>query len=291
MMRYESLKIIEQDLRKISDMLLLNGTLTECPGLVHGKIGIAIFFFHYAKLTGNELFADYAMDLIGEMLEQIHVNSPADYERGIASIGVGIDYLIRNDFLNVEYDVCEDFDQRMVRAVMYEPWLDFSQYNGLIGYGRYWITRLHNKVSSMQARKCLLYIITLIEEKMSDISIKEQTDVYCFLYDLQGISGFNDLEMRIIASLQELDLQSADVTRSFSRLGYSSVGNIARMFQQSRYFKPKQQVEINAALTQIPDLDMEKTPASTGLLTGYAGEGMLRLTVIEPSNIEWMNLL
>jgi lantibiotic modifying enzyme len=62
---------IKQDLVQIADMLLLNGTLMECPGLVQGKMGIAIFFFHYAKYTGNELFADYAMDLIGEMLNQI----------------------------------------------------------------------------------------------------------------------------------------------------------------------------------------------------------------------------
>ena len=79
-----------QNLQQIAKMLLLNGTLTECPGLVHGKMGIAAFFFHYAQYTGNELFADYAMDLIGEMLNQIHVNSPADYEKGLAGIGVGI---------------------------------------------------------------------------------------------------------------------------------------------------------------------------------------------------------
>ena len=48
----------EQDLQQIADMLLLNRTLTECPRLAHGKIGIAIFFFHYARYTGNELFVD-----------------------------------------------------------------------------------------------------------------------------------------------------------------------------------------------------------------------------------------
>lgn len=108
-------------MQQIADMLLLNGTLTECPGLVHGKMGITIFFFHYAQYTDNMLFADYAMDLISEMLDQIHINSPADYEKGVASIVVGIDYLIRNNFLNVKDDICEDFDQRMVRAVMYDP--------------------------------------------------------------------------------------------------------------------------------------------------------------------------
>ena len=124
-------------------MLLLNSTLTEYPGLAHGKIGIAVFFFHYAQYTGNELFADYALDLIIEMQNQIHANSSADYEKGIAGIGVGIDYLIRNKHLITEDDIFEDFDQRMVRAVMYDPWQDFSLYDGLTGYGRYWISRLH----------------------------------------------------------------------------------------------------------------------------------------------------
>jgi len=183
---------IERDLVQIADMLLLNGTLTECPGLVHGKMGIAVFFFHYARYTDNELFADYAMDLIGEMQEQIHVNSPADYEKGIAGIGVGMDYLIRNNLLVVEDDICEDFDDRMVRAVMYDPWQDFSLYDGLTGYGRYWMTRLRYKESAMRARECLFRITALIEEKFPDISINEQTDVYCFLHDLQKISGFNN---------------------------------------------------------------------------------------------------
>ena len=60
---------IRYHLQQISDMLVLNGTLTECPGLVHGKMGIAIFFFHYARFTNNMLFADYAMDILGAIQE------------------------------------------------------------------------------------------------------------------------------------------------------------------------------------------------------------------------------
>jgi len=109
----ESVSKIEQHLRLIADTLLLNGTLTNCPGLIHGKMGISIFFFHYARHTGNSLFEDYALGLIEEMQTQIHANSPADYERGIAGIGTGIDYLIRNNFLNADDDIFEDFDQKV----------------------------------------------------------------------------------------------------------------------------------------------------------------------------------
>ena len=287
-------KKMERDLSQIAEMLLLNGTLTECPGLVNGKMGIAAFFFHYAKYTDNELFADYAMDLIGEMLNQIHLNSSADYEKGIAGIGVGIDYLIQNDFLNVEDDICEDFDQRMVRAVMYDPWQDFSLYNGLTGYGQYWITRLRYQESAVLAQKCLFRIVDLIEEQFKDISSNEQTDVYCFLLNLknlQAVSGFNGCIGLLEQCRRVWDLQSSDVIRQFSRLGDSEVGNVIRMFHQNQYFNYGFENKIDLSMEQITPLDLEKAPTGTGLLNGYAGEGLLRLTALNRTNISWMKLL
>lgn len=56
------------------------------------------FLFHYAHYTNNTLFAEYAWDVIGEMQNQLHANYRADYEKGIAGIGVGIDYLNRSGF-------------------------------------------------------------------------------------------------------------------------------------------------------------------------------------------------
>ena len=299
MVQHQS-KTTERHLRQIADMLILNGTLTECPGLVHGKTGIAIFFFHYAQYTDNMLFADYAINLIGEIQNQIHVNSPADYEKGIAGIGVGINYLIQNNFLDADSQIFEDFDDRMYRAVMYDPWQDFSLYDGLTGYGRYWISQLRYQTTSLQARECLLRIVGLIEERYSDILDNEQSDVYCFLLDLSSnytnlheLFGF-DVGARHALSLlkqcrRELDFQPKDLTRCFSRLGDSLTGNIARIVQRNRYLNVPLQDEIDAALKQIPDLD--KPPSGMGLLTGYAGEGMLRLTAINQTDLSWMKLL
>ena len=288
----------EKQLRQIAEMLLLNGTLVECAGLIHGKTGLAIFFFHYARYTGNALFEDYAMDLISEEQHQIHTNSPANYENGIAGIGVGIDYLIRNNFIDADADIFDDFDQRMFRAVMYDPWPDFSLYDGLMGYGRYWITRLRYPVPSAQARECLLRIITLIEENLPKIPANEQIDVYCFLHDLQEISDFEvwgkhtlPLRNRISNSTIQNDDITNVIERGFSCLGDSLTGNMARLVQQCRYFNADRQVDINATLMQIPDLDMEKAPESMGLLNGYAGEGMLRLTAINQIDMIWTNLL
>lgn len=279
--------IIEQQLRQISNMLILNGILVNCPGLLHGKTGVAVFFFHYAQYTGNGLFEDYALDLIVEIQEQIHLNNSADYERGIAGIGIGMDYLIRNNFLETDNDFFEDLDQRMYRAVMYDPWQDFSLYDGLTGYGRYWISRMHQQASSIQARECLSYIAVRIKQKLPNIPEKELTGVCCFLYDLQKIPGFEIC----IELLEQCRKQSVDVCKSFYRLGNSAIGSIIRTYQSRHYSGCALHDEIGSICEQIQYLDMERPPVSMGLLTGYAGEGMLRLAALNQINMSWMNLL
>ena len=283
--KYPSTKT-EQQLRQITYMLLLNGTLVGCSGLIHGKMGIAIFFFFCARHTGNGLFEEYALDLIGEIQEQIHANSPTDYKRGIAGIGVGIDYLIRNNFLDADDDIFDDFDQRMYRAVMYDPWQDFSLYDGLIGYGKYWISRLCQNSSNMQAQECLLFITRKIEQKLSDISETVLTDVYCFIHDLQKISDF----YICIGLWKKCQKLPSDNCRSFFRLGDSSVGNIIRKYQYNHYFGYTLKNYNDSISKQIQSMNMEKPPVNMGLLTGYAGEGLLRLTVINKTDMSWMLL-
>jgi len=53
-------------LRRIADVLLLNGSFTDNPGLLRGKMGIAIFMYNYARQTGNKTYEDYAGELIDE---------------------------------------------------------------------------------------------------------------------------------------------------------------------------------------------------------------------------------
>jgi len=279
---------IEHQLGQIADMLILNGTLTECPGLLHGKMGIAIFFFHYAQHTANEFFEDYAIELIGVIQSQIHNNSTSDYQRGISGIGIGMDYLIRNGFLVADEDIFGDFDKRMYRAVMYDPWQDFSLYDGLTGYGRYWIDRFHQQKISCQARECLLHIAGQIEENFPDIHEKEQTDAYCFLHDLHKMPGF-DICDRLLERCRKWDLQSADISRCFPRLQDSTKGYVIRLYLHNLYFNIRH--DISDALKQLLNLDMEYRKSDMGLFTGYAGEGMLRLLALKPSNMSWMTLL
>ena len=215
----------------------------------------------------------------------------ADAAGNTGGIGVGFDYMIRNNFLDIEDDICEDFDGRMYRAVKYDPWQDFSQYNGLTGYGRYWMTRLNFPTPAMQARECLTSIVKLIEEHLPDISAEEQIDVYCFLYDLQEISG-SDRYTGLLEQCRRIwGVQSPDLIQAIPRLKESVVGNIARVYLHHRYLHEPIHDNVDITLKQIPDLEMGKAPVATGLLNGYAGEGMIRLAALDRANISWVNLL
>ena len=79
------------ELTKIADWLLLNGTLRKCPGITqHGKLGIAIFFFHYARSYRKNIIRRICMGFDHGNPRTLHVNYRPDYEKGIAGIGVGI---------------------------------------------------------------------------------------------------------------------------------------------------------------------------------------------------------
>ena len=129
-----------------------------------------------------------------------------------------------------------------------------------------------------------------VEEKLPDIPAEDQNDVYCFLYDLNHVPGFEACRT-LLEQCREGDFHSVNISRIFSRFGDSITGNIIRMYLRNRYFNDSLQDEIGAALKQIPDLDMEKPPAAMGLLTGYAGEGLLRLAALNQTNLTWINLL
>ncbi len=168
-------------LQEIADWLLLQGTLNECPGLIYGKTGIALFFFHYARYTSDKLFEEYAWDLLEQSQLQIHANFRPDYEKGIAGIGVGIDYLIRHDFLDVTPELFDDLDERMYRAVMYEPCINYGLFDGWIGFGRYWIMRQSTSV----AQECLERITEQVTHPLRELSLEEWTDLQGYLLDLR----------------------------------------------------------------------------------------------------------
>jgi lantibiotic modifying enzyme len=81
--------------QRITNTLLLNASFIDNLGLMHGKMGIAIYFFHLARETKNQIYEDYAGELIDEIYDEISTTTTLDFENGLAGIGWGIEYLVQ----------------------------------------------------------------------------------------------------------------------------------------------------------------------------------------------------
>ena len=163
--------------QRISNTLLLNASFIDNLGLMHGKMGISIYFFHLARQTGDKIYEDYAGELIDEIYEEITLYTPVDFENGLAGIGWGIEYLVLNGFIEADTDeVLEEFDNRIFKELIYNTPHDMGLLNGLVGIGAYFLTRIQNpasndeKIPTLTNKQALIHVIDELDRKTQNIS-------------------------------------------------------------------------------------------------------------------------
>lgn len=132
-------------LERITNNLIINASCLKDIGLYNGKMGISIFFFHYAQYTGNSIYEDFAGDLLDEIYEDISLETPITLSNGVCGIGWGIIYLYQQGFITG--DVAEalfEIDQKVMEYDLHQS-LDNSLNQGLAGIAFYVYTRMGMK--------------------------------------------------------------------------------------------------------------------------------------------------
>jgi hypothetical protein len=155
---------VDLRLRRIADVLHLNASFIDKPGLLNGKMGIAIFLYHYARKYQSEMYENYAGELIDEIYEEINPQTPVGFSNGLTGIGWGIEYLVRNGFVEADTDeVLNEMDSIIYREMLKQPVL-LENNNDLFGYGLYILARLHgkkiddNNLTTLVKKQHLIYL-------------------------------------------------------------------------------------------------------------------------------------
>ncbi|MBF0576026.1 lanthionine synthetase LanC family protein [Dysgonomonas sp. GY617] len=65
-------------------------------GLATGKMGYCLYFYVLSRKLNNKEYQDTAEKLLDEIFDNIQMVSGIDVKNGLAGIGLGIDYLIKN---------------------------------------------------------------------------------------------------------------------------------------------------------------------------------------------------
>lgn len=132
---------------KLIHHLMLKSVELKNPGLLDGKMGLSIFFFHYARFADNDVYEELAGDLIDELLENIHQDLPITFASGLSGIAWGVEYLIKNGFVEGKSnEICEELDKKIIIA---DPrrFEDYSLEIGLMGMIHYVLARLGSAIN------------------------------------------------------------------------------------------------------------------------------------------------
>lgn len=136
--------------QRIINRLLLESSMIQDIGLLHGKTGIMLFFMHYYRFTSNVLYEDVASELLDEITNNLNEASPINFESGLCGIGWAINYLIAKNFVEGDsLDICEDINNKIMET---DPrrLTDYSLENGLGGILLYVLSSINVVYSQQQ---------------------------------------------------------------------------------------------------------------------------------------------
>lgn len=137
---------------KISNILVMMENQISNIGLTKGKMGIALFLYYSAKVTGYKFYQDLAETCIDKVLEDIKSEKNLSFTNGMAGIAFVINHLLKDKFIDaVPDDMLVDVDKKIYLEYQKRSLNDFAEDFPLFTYGMYLLERTNyeNPVSKM----------------------------------------------------------------------------------------------------------------------------------------------
>ena len=105
---------------RIVNTLLLNASFIDNLGLMHGKMGICIFFYHLARKTENKIYEDYAGELPDEIFEVINQRKQISwyFENGLVDFGREIENFT-NEIIDINLVINKTADKIKAGSTMH----------------------------------------------------------------------------------------------------------------------------------------------------------------------------
>lgn len=180
-----------QILERIANHLMLKTSSSDDLGLYNGKIGVVLFFYHYAKHTDNQLYDDFAGLILDEIYNEMHELLPIAFSNGICGIAWSVNYLLKNNFVEGDPEVIlKELDKRIMKQDV-RRMDDQSFETGLEGLNVY----IRSRLSSCSDNGNVFDPIYLQEVLFAcqDFSIKNDQDILRQIineskFDLNNIS-------------------------------------------------------------------------------------------------------
>jgi hypothetical protein len=211
LIKNEFKSIIDFHLQRIANALLLNASFINNLGLLNGKMGIAIFFYHYSGYTGKENYKNFAKELINEVFQEINIETPIDFANGLTGIGWSIEYLNKKGLVSEEkYPTLAEIDKTIYFNSLKTPLILVNK-EDLCSYGLYYLSRLNehkneNSLNILVKKQLLIYLHDDCEKMMT------QDELFGFEVPILTTNQLNSLVF-FLCKIQELQLFPIKITK------------------------------------------------------------------------------
>lgn len=133
-----------EKLDAINQMIMDNSPDLLDPGLVHGKMGVCVYFFYLSRKSGKADHLAFAEKLLDEVYKQVNNKSiKCGFGDGLAGIAWAINHLIQEGFVEANPDeILEEVEDTIFRYLVSQTDFQLGLLEGLLGYLAYLVYRL-----------------------------------------------------------------------------------------------------------------------------------------------------
>lgn len=160
--------LCETYIKDVLIYLTLNVRLVKSVGLYHGRMGYAIFFSKYNRMLQQPIYDTFVNDLLDEIWDDFNSDLPLNMENGMCGIGLGIEYLVQNHFVEGETDEILSYIDSLVMECQPKRMQDLSMRRGLAGIAYYVMARF----SSPRKMNKLPFTESFLEELQDAIQCR-----------------------------------------------------------------------------------------------------------------------
>lgn len=214
------MNLVQRRLDDINNPLLKNANGINNIGLLNGKMGISIYFFHLAKVTESNEHQMFAENLIESIYREINsgIFIP-DFENGLAGVGWGIEYCDQQGHIDSDTDlILSEIDNRLYKFLVGNQKLSLGVNQGVIGYILYCLVRFERTETSNDRsnnyvfKRLLIELVNRIGECVEDRAfISEEPLLFDITWDLP-------ICLIVLAEVRKLGIYDSKIDRVLEHL-------------------------------------------------------------------------
>lgn len=183
---------------------------------MEGEMGRVIAFYHLFRQTGDKEWKEKAETLLDEIIDGCSVELPLTYGDGLCGVGVGVEYLVQEGFVEGDGDeiLCE-MDSLVYHAINCRALSCLKINDGVCGLAYYLYFRLRRRkelddISVLRNKEHLIYLIDWIADLLPGTKhLSTLYEVFFILCQLHTLNVLNAKVERLIEyCLKEISLLS-----------------------------------------------------------------------------------